>query len=170
MRYVYATLATALLIAGCSSTESDATATTSPPETIATTSTSTTVAATTTVTTTSPTTTTTAGIDEGCADATHALIGALAAILDRIDADPDAVIEAADEIEGLFGELGTLLGTECDTDSAGVAISEVITFLAEEATVRSAVGRVYVEALLPGFCGFDFLEYTIAARTVCLTL
>lgn len=54
MRYVYATLVTAILIAGCSSTESDATATTSPPETIATTSTSTTIAATTTI---APTTT-----------------------------------------------------------------------------------------------------------------
>jgi hypothetical protein len=119
-----------------------------------------------------PTTTTTAGIDESCADATDALIGALSSILDRIDADPDAVLEAADEIEGLFGELGALLGTECDTDSAGVAISEVITFLAEEATVRGEIGRAFIDGILPTFCDTDLeftVEFTIAARVVCLT-
>lgn len=58
MRYVYAALVTAVLIVGCTSSESDAPATTSPPEVVTSTTTaSTTTAPTTTVT--QPTTATT---------------------------------------------------------------------------------------------------------------
>jgi hypothetical protein len=124
-------------------------------------------------TTTSPTTTTTAGADESCADATDANVEALAAILDRIEADPNTALEEVlppDEIDILLGELGTRLGTECDTDSAGTAISELITFLAEEATGSGANGRAFIGGFLPMFCAIDTVEFTFAARTVCLTL
>ena len=70
----------------------------------------------------------------------------------------------------LFGELGNLIGTECrgsDAD-AGAAISELLVYLADQATVRTSLTtRAFIGGLL-GLCDIETVDLTLQGRAACL--
>lgn len=100
-----------------------------------------------------------------CGDATDELVGALDTLLDRIDADPDIMLDR--ETDAMFEEFGALLGRQCSIAEGGPALSTVFAFLADEANRRSSAGRAFIDGLLGSLC--DAAETSLADRGYELT-
>jgi ABC-type glycerol-3-phosphate transport system substrate-binding protein len=132
----------------------------SPSTTVA--STSTTTQATTTTTTLAPTTT-----SDLCAEAIADNIETLGVVFDRIDADPQAIATAGADLGDVFTELGTRVARDCGAARGGEAFSEMLVYLAHEATHRSGNTAAFIGGMLDSFCGDPPAELTVQGQAAC---
>ena len=110
---------------------------------------------------------TTTTVVDRCAEATVESIDAFNIILDRIDADPEAFAADSSALEEPSGELGSLMGTECGVGGSGEALSELLVFFADQATVRPAPTGVVIDGILEGICTNPPVELTMRGRAAC---
>ena len=118
-------------------------------------------------TTTALATTTTEDRFASCPDATQILIGAVSALLDRADADPNAVLES-DDVTELFTEIGTLIREDCGPVRSGDAISELIVWGTEERSARGLFSASIIDGILEGLCTTDWsFDLSLTAQAAC---
>ncbi len=89
--------------------------------------------------------------------------------LDRVDADPSGVVDAAkgDTVTNLFTQVGTLMADGCK-ELTGDALSGLIVYLAGEANTRPTLTVALVESLLEGLCKSDTgFELNLQAQAAC---
>jgi hypothetical protein len=101
------------------------------------------------------------------------VIGSLGVILDTADTNPEIVNEPgfASDVEDLFGELGTLVGTECSSpELAGSAMSEVLVYLVSQKPTRSSNAVAFIDGAVETLCAEleGVIELTFEGRAACL--
>lgn len=120
---------------------------------------------------TTPTTaTTTSQLEQdGCLGAVEANTEAFDLIVDRIEADPEAVLDSGDEINELGFDLGELLGAECGLSRIGEALSQLLVHFANEATTREPMAKAFINGLLENVCPWatDNYELTVQGKAAC---
>ena len=114
-------------------------------------------------------TTTTIPLEAQCDSAVQEANAILDTFLDRMDSDPEGVIEASESgaVEELFTEVGSLLASEC-AELSGQGLSGFIVHLAEEGPTRPLLTQEVIEAALEGLCMADTgFELNLQARAAC---
>lgn len=134
--------------------------------TVVSTTTSTIERSTTTATPATTASSTIASTAGSCTETVSDTIRTFGVVFDRIDADPQSVLDQGSEVEAVMADLGRQLGSDCAADPGG-AISEIIIYLAEEATIRPPLTQAFLEPVLESFCVDLPVALTMAATTAC---
>lgn len=108
--------------------------------------------------------TVTSGAD--CIAATKEATDTMDAVLDRAEVDPGGI--DSDALETIAFDLGTSLGTLCSEAQVGEALSTLITYLSNQAPLRSSTAQSMIAGILEGICPLsaDF-DVTPAAQVAC---
>jgi hypothetical protein len=93
-------------------------------------------------------------------------MAAMSLFLDRIDVDPQAVIDSDAPTE-VFEEIGAQIASGCSASGVDAAISALVVFTAGEEPKRTEYAQIFIDTFLSSTCDESYWEPSSLAKAVC---